>query len=128
MFSESVISKLQNLWGSYFVSTLLKFNLKFKKAAENSEKVFSFWDNCIWIGIVKLSQLRTPYFLSAASVLTSSREILHVKKEDFFQLNFLGSDKWKLERFCYADFNSAWTLILGHLNINSIWNKGALRR
>ena len=39
-FSESVISKLQNRWGSYFVSNLLKFNLNFKKTAKIWGKVF----------------------------------------------------------------------------------------
>ena len=93
-FSESVISKIQNLGGSSFFKKYLKFNLDFKNAAKNSEKVFCFWDNCIWIGIVKLSLLRTGYFSSAANVLTSSPKIWHVNKRDFFQLNFLGSDRW----------------------------------
>ena len=91
-----------------FFSKCLKFKLDFKNAAKNWEKVFCFWDNCIWIGIVKLSLLRTGYFSSAANVLTSSPKILHVNKRDFFQLNFLGSDPWIWERCCDADFNSAW--------------------
>ena len=93
-FSESVISKLQNLWGSYFVSNWLKFNLHFKKTAKNWKKVFCFWDNCIWIGMVTLFLLRTGYFSSAANVLRSSPKILHVNKRDFFRLNCLGSDEW----------------------------------
>ena len=63
------------------------FNLDFERAAKNWEKVFCFWDNCIWIGIVKLSLLRTGYFSSVANVLTSSSKILHVNKRDIFQLN-----------------------------------------
>ena len=58
-FSESVISEIQNLWRSSFDSKYLKFNLDFKNAEKNSEKVFSFWDNCIWIGIFKLFLRRT---------------------------------------------------------------------
>ena len=92
-FSESVTSKIQNLWGSSFYSKCLKFNVDFKNAAKNWEKVFCFWDNCIWIGIVKLSLLRTGYFSLAANVLTSSTKIWHVNKRDFSQLSFLGSDK-----------------------------------
>ena len=82
-FLESVTSKIQNLWGSSFYSKCLKFNLDFKNAAKNWEKVFCFWDNCIWIGIVKFSLLRTGHFSSAANVLTSSRKIWHVNKRDF---------------------------------------------
>ena len=93
-FSESVISKIQNLGGSSFFKKYLKFNLDFKNAAKNSEKVFCFWDNCIWIGIVKLSLLRTGYFSSAANVLTSSPKIWHVNKRDVFQLNWLRSNQW----------------------------------
>ena len=93
-FSESVTSKIQNLWGSSFDSKCLKFNVDFKNAAKNWEKVFCFWDNCIWIGIVKLSLLRTGYFSSAANVLRSSPKIWHVNKRDFFELNFLASDQW----------------------------------
>ena len=78
----------------FFFSKCLKFNLKFKKATKIWEKVFCFWDNCIWIGIVKLSLLRTGYFSSGANVLTSSPKIWHVNKRDFFKLNWLGSDQW----------------------------------
>ena len=71
-----------------------KFQMDSKNAAKSSEKVFCFWENCIWIGIVKLSLLRTGYFSSAANVLTSSPKIWHVNKRDFFEQNFLASDKW----------------------------------
>ena len=93
-FSESVTSKIQNLWGSSFDSKCLKFNVDFKNAAKNWEKVFCFSDNYIWTDIVKLSLLRTGYFSSVANVLTSSPKIWHVNKRDFFQLNWLGSDQW----------------------------------
>ena len=59
-----------------------------------TEMFFFYYDNYIWIGIVKLSLLRTGYFSSAANVLTSSPKIFHVNKKDFFQLNWLGSDEW----------------------------------
>ena len=68
---------------SFFFSKCLKLKLHFKNAAKNSEKVFCFWDNCIWIGIVKLSLLRTGYFSSAANVLRTSPKISHVKKKTF---------------------------------------------
>ena len=93
-FLESVISEIQNLWGLSSASKYLKYKVDFKNPAENWEKVFCFWYNCIWIGIVKLSLLRTGYFSSAANKLTSSSKIFHVNKRDFFQLNWLSNDHW----------------------------------
>ena len=59
--SESVISKIENLWGSSFAYKYSKFNLDFVNAAENwQKKNFFHVDNCIWIGIVNLCLLRTP--------------------------------------------------------------------
>ena len=77
-----------------FYSKILKFNRDLNNAAQNSEKFFCFWDNCIWICILKFSHLRRGYFSSAANVLTSSPKILHVNKRDFFQLNSLSSGQW----------------------------------
>ena len=57
-------------------------------------KSFFFWDNCIWIGIVELSLLRTGYLSWEPNALTSSPKISHVKKGDSFQLSWLGSDQW----------------------------------
>ena len=90
---------------------MFKINLDFKNAAKNWEKIFCFWDNCIWIGIVKLSLLRTGYFSSPANVLTSSTKILHFNKRDFFQFHRLASGNWIQSRFCDADFNSAWVCL-----------------
>ena len=93
-FSESLTSKVQNLWGSSFSSKCLKFKTNFKKAAKNWSNVFCFWDNCIWIGIVNLSLFRTGYISSAANVWTSGPKIWHIKKKDFLEHNFLASDQW----------------------------------
>ena len=93
-FSESVIPEIQNLWGIYFVSKYSKFNLNFKNAAKNWEKVFGFRDNCMWIEIVILSLLRTRYISSVTNVLTSSPKIWHVNKRDVFQLSWLGTNQW----------------------------------
>ena len=77
-FSESVISEIQNLWGSFLFSKYLKFDIHFKNAVKNWGNVLFFWDNCIWIGIVQLSLLKTGYFSSSANVLKSSPKIWHV--------------------------------------------------
>ena len=108
MFWESVTSEIKKLWQSYFFSKRPKFQLDFKKAAKNGEKVFFLWDNCFWIDIVKLPLVRTGYFSSGANVLTSTLKILHVNKRDFFQLNWLGSDQWIWKMWCDADLNSSW--------------------
>ena len=76
-----------------FLSKCSKFHVDFKNAAENSEEVSSFWDNCIWIGIVKWSLLRRGYFLLAANALTSSPKIWHVNNRDFFQHSWHFSDQ-----------------------------------
>ena len=107
-FSESVTSKIQNISRPSFYWKCLKFNLDSKNGAKIWEKFFCFWDKIISIGIVKLSLLRTGYFSSAANVLTSSPKIWHVNKGDFFEHNFLTSDKWLWWRCCDQDFESAW--------------------
>ena len=104
-FSESVIPEIQNLWGSSFLSKCSKFDLYLKNAVKNWQKVLCFWDNCIWIGIVKLSLLKTGFFSSDASVLTSSPKIWHCKNRDFFQLNWLGSDRLIWSKCCHTDLN-----------------------
>ena len=91
-----------------FFLKYLKFKLDFKKGRKNWQKVFCFWDNCIWIGIVKLSLLKTGYFSSAANVLQNSTNILNVNKTDFLQLNWLCRDQWIWQKCCHADFKSAW--------------------
>ena len=93
-FSESVISEIHNLWGSCFCSKRSKFQLDFKKATKIREKVFSFWDNCIWIGIVKVSLLRTGYFSLTVNVLRNCPQNWHANKRDIFQLNWLDRGQW----------------------------------
>ena len=81
---ESLIAEIQKLWGSSFLKKGSKYNLEFKNAAKNREFFFCFTDNCICIGIVKFSLLRTGYFSSVANVLRSSPKIWHVNMRDFF--------------------------------------------
>ena len=57
------------------------------------QKVFPFRENCISIGCVKLSLLRSQYFWSAVNVLKNSPEILPIIKRDFFDINSLHSDQ-----------------------------------
>ena len=90
-----------------FFSKCLKCNVDFKNVTIISEKVFCFWDNRIWTGIIKLSLLRTGYFPSAANVLTSSTKIFQFNRGEFFLLNWPGSDQWLWWPCCDADLNSS---------------------
>ena len=71
-----------------------KLNLHFRNAEKNWENVFSFWDNCIRIGCLKLSPLRREYFLLEVNMLKNILKTLHSTKKDFFQLNCLRSDQY----------------------------------
>ena len=92
-FSETVISEIHLLWGSSFFSKCSKENAYFKKEDKNWEKVFYFWDKCIWICCFKLRLLRREYLSSAVTLLTSSLKILHSTNLDFFGLNYLQIDQ-----------------------------------
>ena len=75
----------------------------------NWEKVFCFWDNCIWICCVKLSQLRREYLPSWLSVLGESFEIFHLTNTDFLQVNCLHSYQEIWSMCCPSNFNNVWT-------------------
>ena len=107
-FHDSVISEIQKLWGSSFFSKYSKFNLDLEKEGNIGEKVFSFWEKYIWIGIVKFSLFRTRSFSSVAGVVTSSPKIWHVNKRDFLEHNIVASDQWIWYRCFQAYFNAAW--------------------
>ena len=70
-----------------------KLYLHFKNAEKSWEKSFCFSDNCIWIGCVNLSLLRTENLWPAFNVFTNSPKVLYITKRDFFQLNYLHSDQ-----------------------------------
>ena len=77
-----------------FFFKILKICAWFQKCNKKFRKIFCFWDNWIWIGIVKLSLLRRRYFSLTGNVLTSRPKICDVNKRDIFQLNWVGSDHW----------------------------------
>ena len=90
---ESVLLEIQNVWGSSFLSKCSKFKLEFKNKEKASQKVFFFFYNCIWIGIINFYLLRTEYLSLAAKLLANSRKIWLVNKGYFFHLIILGSDQ-----------------------------------
>ena len=64
---------MRQLWGSSFIWACLKFNIDFKDAEKNWEKVYWFFDKWIWLACVKLLLFRRKYLSSAANVLTTVR-------------------------------------------------------
>ena len=83
IFLEVVISEIQNVRVSSFFSKYLKFNLDFENPLKNWGKVFCFRDNCVWIGIIKLSLLRRGYLSFVRNVLTSCPKISMSIRETF---------------------------------------------
>ena len=54
---ESIILETNLLWGSSFFPKYSKFYVDFGNTENNSENIFRFLNNCIWIGCVKHSLL-----------------------------------------------------------------------
>ena len=77
----------------FFVCKCSKFNVDFKSGENNWDQLFSFSDNCIWIGCVRLSRLRREYLPWVVNVLTNWLKTLHITKRDFSQLNCLDSNQ-----------------------------------
>ena len=74
---------MHHLWGSWFYWKCSKFNLAFKNAETKWEKIICCWDNCIWIGCLKLSALGRGYLWSAVNMLTNILKTIHITKRDF---------------------------------------------
>ena len=66
----------------YFLK-MLKIESKFPNCKKNSEKIFCFWDNCIWKCCNKLSLLRRENLSSAVNVLRNSPKIFISLTETF---------------------------------------------
>ena len=91
-FSEFVSSEIHWLWGWSFFWKCSKFNVDYRNAEKNLEKVFCFLDNTVWIRCLKLSLLSGEYLSSAVNVLTNSLKILNSSNIELFQLNYVHSD------------------------------------
>ena len=72
-----------------FFSKCLKFGLDSIIQAKNSEKVFFFLYNCIWIGCQYLPLLRGEYLSLEVNMLTNSPKILVFTKRAIFQFSVL---------------------------------------
>ena len=88
-FSQAVAWEINKLWASSFFWKYSKLNLDFENKVKNREKVFSFWDNCMWMGCIKLSLLWRERLSTALVLLTNSLKLFHISKRDFLPLNCL---------------------------------------
>ena len=77
-YSDSIISEIQKLRGLPFFHNGQNLVEISKMQQKLATKFFCFWENCVWIGIVKLSLLSTGYFSSTPNVLRSTPKIRDV--------------------------------------------------
>ena len=88
-----LISEIQNLWWSSFLKKYSRFNLHFKYAKKNPEKVFCFWENFIWVTTINFSLLRKGYLSLEANMLAKSPKIWRITTRDFFYFNWFDCDQ-----------------------------------
>ena len=88
-----------------FFSKCSEFNVDFKNGENNSEICLCFWDNCILIGMIKFSLLRTSY-LSLSDNFgvrnfgnTKAMRVIFFTKRSKFQLDFENAAKFE-KNFC----------------------------
>ena len=66
-----------------FLRKSWKFNTDLKRAEKNWQKIFCFWEKCLWIVCIELSLLMREYLLSEVNVLRKGLKNFHVSKSDF---------------------------------------------
>ena len=92
VFRGPYFRKYMSYKGHLFFWKFLKFNVDFENKKKHAQKIICFWDNCIWIGCVKLSLLRRQYLTLSVNLLTNSYKVLHIIKRDFFRLKSVQND------------------------------------
>ena len=105
----SVNSKIDQLWGSFFLWKCSKLNVNLENVIKNCENIFRFCHNCIWKCCNKLHLLRKEYLSMAVNGLTNCGKIWHISQRDFLNPNCLHRDQWIWSRCYRSDFNSVST-------------------
>ena len=92
-----------------FFPKYLKFIAAFRIPAKDSEKIFCFWDNFIWISIFKLSLLRTGYFSSKSFFKKQSLDLAYQKQRLpstqlrwQFSMNMIEMLRWRFQQWFEA--------------------------
>ena len=76
-----------------FFKNYSSLKIDFKNVEKNWENIFCFWDNCSWIGCLKLSLLGGEYWSSKVNMLRSSLRNSNITKRDFLRIICLHSDQ-----------------------------------
>ena len=121
-FSQAVASEINKLWASSFFRKYSKFKLDFENSEKNQEKVFSFWDNCMCVGCIKLSLFGREHLPTAVIVLTNRLNLWHITKRDFLQLTCFPVEQEICRRCFRSDLHGVYTRLPC-----SFW-KGNLKR
>ena len=69
------------------------FNVDFENTLKNGENVFGFWDNCMWMGCIKLSLFVRAHLSTTVVVLTNSLNLFFITKRDLLQLKCISSEQ-----------------------------------
>ena len=93
IFTVSKFRKYFSYKNHPFFSKCLKLGVDSRNGSKNWEKLFRFWDNCIWIENCKFSQSWTGYWQSVVHVLTNTSKISPKTSEDTFGINFPQNDE-----------------------------------
>ena len=88
-----------------FFRKMSKIEPQFRKCKIKLQKVFSFWDNCMWMGSIKKSLLGREHLITAFIVLRNSLKLSHITKRDYFQLNCLPVYQLIWYRSCRSNSN-----------------------
>ena len=103
---QSIISEKNNLGSSFFFWKYSNFYVGFGNPEKNSENIFWFGDNCIWIARIRHSLLLRQYFSSGANMLTNSLKIWVTTKTELSELIFFQTDQKIWQKYCREDLNS----------------------
>ena len=106
---QALASEIKKLWASSFLWKYSKRNRNFENTLKNQEKVFSFWDKCLWMGCIKLSLFGREHLSTALIVLTNNLKLLHITKGEFLQLNYVPIEQQICRRCFRSDLNKVET-------------------
>ena len=90
---QSIISESNNFRGSSFFLNYSKFYVDSRNGENNSQKMFLFWDNGIWIVWLKLAFTEREYLSFCVDLLTNSLRISNTTEIDFLELIYFKSDQ-----------------------------------
>ena len=103
---------------------MFKTLCRFQKLERNSENIFGFLNNCIWIACSNFCLLWQEYFSLAVNVITNSSKISDLTKRDVFQFNISQIDEtigWKCCRQVSAVFGTRLHVACSRVSWNAVF-------